>query len=114
MPAYRFTLSVYSPRRIKESTNMPGDFLDISSEAPRSDGARNDSRQSGSTPQHEDSLAQKSRSFIGVHFVCCDVYSRIYINQARTAYSGHCPKCLKKVEVKIGSGGTSNRFFTAG
>ena len=54
------------------------------------------------------------RRFVGVHFVCCDVYTRVYINRDATAYEGRCPKCAKQVRLVIGPGGTDARFFTAG
>ncbi len=53
------------------------------------------------------------RPFIGVMFKCCNVYTRIYINKARTAYTGHCPKCAAKIEIKIAPGGSDARFWTA-
>ncbi|MGC4006881.1 MAG: hypothetical protein QM811_28655 [Pirellulales bacterium] len=80
---------------------MPGDFLDLSSDPRPADDAK--------SAAHGD-----MRKFVGIHFVCCDVYSRVYINAARTAYAGHCPRCMKKIEVKIGPGGSDSRFFTAG
>jgi hypothetical protein len=56
----------------------------------------------------------QSRRFVGVHFICCDTYARVYTNRGQTAYEGHCPKCAKKLRLAIGPGGTDSRFFTAG
>ena len=56
---------------------------------------------------------QQSRPFLGVMFECCNVYSRIYKNKEGTAYVGHCPKCAKRLVVRIAPGGTDNRFFRA-
>ena len=53
------------------------------------------------------------RAFLGIHFECCSLYSRIYKNQAGTAYEGQCPQCCAKLKVSIGSGGTGKRFFRA-
>jgi hypothetical protein len=54
------------------------------------------------------------RKFVGVHFTCCDTYTRVYINREGTAYDGRCPKCAKQVRLEIGPAGTDSRFFTAG
>jgi hypothetical protein len=79
---------------------MAGEHLDLSSDAFSGDDGR---------PE-----AASSRRFVGVHFICCDVYTRVYINRDETAYEGNCPKCAKRVRLRIGPGGTSERFFTAG
>ena len=51
------------------------------------------------------------RKYIGIRFNCCGLYVRIYANKEGTAYEGRCPKCAKPVKLKIGEGGTNNRFF---
>jgi hypothetical protein len=78
---------------------MTGQYLDIASPAPF--GTAADRR-------------QESSHFLGVHFACCDAYSRVYVNRAKTAYVGHCPRCARRIEFAIGPGGTTARFFTAG
>jgi hypothetical protein len=55
--------------------------------------------------------AASGGKFLGVHFACCDVYSRVYPNRDQTAYVGHCPRCAKRVEFLVGAEGTDSRFF---
>ncbi len=56
---------------------------------------------------------QEQRKFLGIMFQCCSVYGRIYENKDKTAYVGRCPRCLRNVRVKIGEGGSNQRFFEA-
>lgn len=56
---------------------------------------------------------QCGKPFIGIKFDCCTVYNRIYMNKEKTAYEGRCPKCLRKISVKIRKDGVSTRFFSA-
>lgn len=54
------------------------------------------------------------RPFIGMHFKCCNVYSRIYLNKKGDAFVGWCPKCATKTVVKVSADGSPDRFFTGG
>ena len=53
------------------------------------------------------------RPFLGVFFVRCNVYGRLYKNAEGTAYVGQCPRCGTPYTILIGAGGTSSRFFKA-
>lgn len=55
----------------------------------------------------------EQRKYLGIQFDCCGVYARIYQNKEGTAYVGRCPRCLRPIRIKIGEGGTTNRFFRA-
>ena len=68
---------------------------------------------SGDVPRPGAAKPAGGGKFLGVHFECCDIYRRIYPNREQTAYVGHCPRCAKRVEFKIGHGGTDSRFFRA-
>jgi len=61
-------------------------------------------------PEEKD---KKQSNYLGIMFNCCNIYGRIYKNKDKTAYVGHCPKCMRPIRVKIGEGGTSTRFFNA-
>lgn len=74
---------------------MAGDFVDITSDA-------NPARHQGEPA---------GRRFLGIHFDCCGTYTRIYLQADRQRYIGHCPKCMRRVEFRIGEGGSDSRFF---
>lgn len=80
-----------------------GDRLDLTSD-PWPDGP--DSPSAASAPD-------LARPFLGIHFLCCDIYSRIYLRRDGSAYQGACPRCAKPVQIRVGPGGTDSRFFTA-
>ena len=49
--------------------------------------------------------------FLGIHFVNCQVYGRLYKNPEGTHYEGVCPKCRRRVKIRIGPEGSSTRTF---
>jgi hypothetical protein len=53
------------------------------------------------------------KPFIGMHFRCCNVYARIYLNAPGTAFVGWCPRCTTKAEVRVSPTGSKTKFFTA-
>jgi phage FluMu protein Com len=55
----------------------------------------------------------QGRRYLGVQFVKCRTYGRLYLNAEGTAYFGRCPRCGAPVRVPIGEHGTSQRFFIA-
>ena len=67
-----------------------------------------DSASSGGNPSR-----LQGRPWLAIRWVCCSTYSRIYRNKVGTAYEGRCPRCSKPVTVRVGSGGTADRFFDA-
>ncbi|MGR3175087.1 MAG: hypothetical protein ACUZ8N_10865 [Candidatus Scalindua sp.] len=54
----------------------------------------------------------RKKKFLGIYFSCCNVYGRIY-NYSGKQYEGKCPRCLRHLTIKIGSGGVGDRFFIA-
>ena len=68
----------------------------------------------GSQEPSVDDRSLRGRPWLAVKWRCCSVYSRVYRNAEGTAYVGNCPKCRKRVQARVGEGGTNNRFFEAG
>lgn len=64
-------------------------------------------------PTPRPSAGNVGRPWLAVKWRCCSVYSRVYRNLQATAYEGACPACGKPLRVKIGTGGTTSRFFEA-
>ncbi len=78
----------------------PGRWLDVSSDpTPPANPGR------GPNPP--------ARSFVGIHFSCCDVYSRVYLDDQRDAYVARCPRCLRGMKLVVDPTGSTARFFEA-
>jgi hypothetical protein len=85
----------------------------VSDPASRTPGLPANERRSRDSRRDFGQGDKSTRPFVGVQFECCSIYARIYRNAAGTAYVGNCPRCAKKIELKIGHGGSDSRFFTA-
>ena len=54
-----------------------------------------------------------SKPFLMIWFRCCATYGRLPKSPDGLNYVGRCPKCLAKLEVPVGEGGTNRRMFEA-
>ena len=57
--------------------------------------------------------ASTPKPFLMIWFRCCSTYGRLPKSADGLSYSGRCPKCLAKLEVPVGEGGTNRRMFEA-
>jgi hypothetical protein len=64
-------------------------------------------------PTPRDRGAGAARPWLGILFVCCGVYSRVYKHPSGRKYVGRCPRCGAPLSVSVGPGGTHQRFFAA-
>jgi hypothetical protein len=85
----------------------------VSDPASRTPALPSNERRSRDSRRDYGQSDKTARPFVGVQFECCGIYARVYRNAAGTAYVGNCPRCAKKIELKIGPGGSDSRFFTA-
>ena len=51
------------------------------------------------------------RPWIGVQFVCAGKYVRVFRAPDASGYLARCPTCARTMWFRVGSGGTSERFF---
>lgn len=58
-----------------------------------------------------DPRTAQGRPWLGVHFLCANMYTRVYRNHQGSAYVANCPRCGKAVRFRVGAGGTQGRFF---
>lgn len=58
--------------------------------------------------------ATAPKPFLMIWFRCCETYGRLPKSADGACYEGRCPKCLAKLTVPVGEGGTSRRMFEAG
>ena len=58
--------------------------------------------------------ASAPKPFLMIWFRCCETYGRLPKSPDGTCYDGRCPKCLARLTVPVGEGGTRRRMFEAG
>ena len=111
---YQATVDKVRAREIKSATleaartGPPFDlrkYRTCSVKRQPSDKAENQPNQVQSDPS--------DKTFLGVYYVQCRVYGRMYRNAESTAYIGRCPRCGKMAQARIGAQGYSDRFFKA-
>jgi hypothetical protein len=57
---------------------------------------------------------RRAQPFLMIWFRCCATYGRLPKSPDGARYVGRCPKCLARLEVPVGEGGTTRRMFEAG
>jgi phage terminase large subunit GpA-like protein len=54
------------------------------------------------------------RPYVGMHFKCCNVYARIYLDAKQMHFRGGCPRCGRQVQLKATPSGSKANFWEAG
>jgi hypothetical protein len=57
--------------------------------------------------------AESDRPWIGIHFECCGVYSRVYRRPEEPQYVGKCPSCGRALRVLVRADGVKAKIFRA-
>ncbi len=57
--------------------------------------------------------AESARPWIGIHFECCGMYTRISRQPEASEYEGRCPKCGLPIRVGVGPDGVRTRLLRA-
>ena len=55
--------------------------------------------------------SQSKKKFLGIQFLGCNTYGRLYPNKENTHFEGRCPRCGLTLRVKIDKNGLEDRFF---
>ena len=84
----------------------PRDIVDI-------DGLRTPRAPQGGDAADAAGSAGTTKPFLMIWFRCCSTYGRLPKSPDGLSYVGRCPKCLAKLEVPVGEGGTNRRMFEA-
>ena len=61
----------------------------------------------------EPAATRPPKPFLMIWFRCCETYGRLPKAPDGTCYDGRCPKCLARLNVPVGEGGTRRRIFEA-
>lgn len=88
---------------IKTLVRDPRDIVDIPGVTLRPSGGG----------AHEGPATRNPGAWLGIWFRCCHVYGRLYKDRSGMRYRGRCPGCGAEVSARVGSDGTSQRFFEA-
>jgi len=85
------------PQEIRPA--KPGEVIDVVSSADQATSANG--------------AGEEARPWIGVHFECCGVYTRLSRRQDAKQYEGRCPKCGLPIRVSVGPDGVATRLLRA-